>query len=139
MKRKKTWFFVGAVLCLLVAAWGYYLYHKPRAGVASARADAVLKAEDLYAAFLKNEQAATTQYQDKVVEVSGTITDLEEDATGLRSVLLSAGSQPGGVNCSMVAGEGKKNKLEKGSSVRIKGRCSGFLMDVNLTDAVIVP
>ncbi len=138
MKRKTTFFFAGAILCLLLAVRGYYLYHKPRAGVAAASADAALTAASLYTAFLQNEQAATGKYLGKVIEVTGTVTELDKDASGMRSVLLSAGNVPGGVNCSLAPATGQSlPRLEKGATIRVKGRCSGFLMDVNLTDAVI--
>ena len=48
------------------------------------------------------------------------------------------GSADGGVNCSILKKDlDPGDKFNTGDSVTIKGKCTGFLMDVNLVDCVI--
>lgn len=136
MTRKKRLFFAGILVCLAAAAWGYYLYHKPRTTASDVATDASITAVKLYEAFAKDEQAAGKLYTNKVLEITGTIQEAKISDTNA-SLLLSAGDgQMGGVNCSLAPGQ-TAGKLTTGQTVHIKGRCTGFLMDVNLVDVVI--
>jgi len=136
--QKKTIFFVGLALCLVGAAsWGYYWYQKPRASLANVKADYTLTATDLYNAFAKNEQQANQQYNGKVIAVTGVVAAVQTtDST--ESIVLASDNDMGGINCSLLKSAAKKTPLPvKGQTIQIKGRCTGFLMDVNLVDAVI--
>jgi hypothetical protein len=137
--QKKTIFFVGIVLCLIVlAAWGYYWYQKPRTGVTGQKAAYQLTATQLYETYQQDEKKADSLYLGKVIEVSGAIDNLQKTDSTV-NILLSAGQPTGGINCSLPAEEGSKTSaLSKGATVRVKGRCVGFLMDVTLVDAVII-
>jgi hypothetical protein len=137
MKRKSIFFFAGAFLCLVLMAWGYYLYKKPRQTAADARTEKTIAAKELYDAFVKNEKAADLQYGSKVLEVKGTVLQVQQTG-GTFSVLLFAGNNEGsGVNCSIAAVPAGKVPVA-GQSVRVKGICTGFLMDVNLVDATLI-
>lgn len=134
MKRK--WFLMaGLLLILLAAGWFFYLYQKPRADVASVEAAHTLTAEKLYDDFVTDEAAANQKYTDKIIEVKGIVSEVQAmDSSAM--VLLAAGNETGGINCSF---QRNNNALpQKGQMAIIKGRCTGFLMDVNLVDAVFV-
>ncbi|MEI6950206.1 hypothetical protein V9K67_23700 [Paraflavisolibacter sp. H34] len=135
--QKRTLLFAGIALCLLGAAIGLYWYNKPRAGVDRASADFTLTATELFRAYQQNEQQADARYAGKVLDVSGVVENVEATAEG-SSLLLSSGDPMGGVNCSLAKDSDKATLPQKGRPVRIKGRCTGFLMDVNLVDAVVV-
>lgn len=138
--QKKNIFFVGIVLCLVGAAsWGYYWYQKPRASLVNVKADYTIAANDLYDAFAQNEQQANQQYNGKVVAVTGVVKSVQTtDST--ESIVLASGNDMGGINCSLLKSAAEKVPLPvKGQTIHIKGRCTGFLMDVNLVDAVIEP
>lgn len=134
MKRK--WFLIaGLMLILLAAGWFYYLYQKPRADVTDAKATHTLTAEKLYTDFVADEAAADQKYTDKIIEVKGMVGEVQAMDTSAM-VLLAAGNETGGINCSF-----QHNEIalpQKGQMVTIKGKCTGFLMDVNLVDAVFV-
>lgn len=135
--QKKIIFFVGGMLCLIAAALGYYWYQKPRASLVYIKADYTISASDLYAAFEKNEQQANAQYNGKVIAVTGVVTAVQTTDT-TESIVLASGSDMGGINCSLMKRPATKTPLPvKGQTIQIKGRCTGFLMDVNLVDAVI--
>ncbi len=134
MKRK--WFLIaGLTVFLLAAGWFFYLYQKPREDVATVNAAYSLTAEKLFDDFVANETAADQKYTGKIIQVRGVPSDVQlMDSTAM--VLLAAGNDTGGINCNLRNSD--VALPEKGQSIIIKGRCTGFLMDVNLVDAVIV-
>ncbi len=137
MRRKKIFFFAGVACCLLLAAWGYHLYCTPRKTAAMQRADVRISAQQLYDAFAADEQAANRLYLDKVIEVTGVVLEVQQAGTGL-GILLDAGvGKPGGVHCSVTMGNGVKVPVA-GNTVIIKGKCAGFLADVNIADAALL-
>lgn len=131
--QKKQLLFAGAVLCLAVAGWSYYQYQKPRVPAGDEEVAYTISAEQLYAAYSTNETEAGKKYNDRVIVVRGIVSSVQATPT-VTNVLFAAGTNLGGVNCSL-AGE---HKIATGSQVTIKGRCTGFLMDVNVVDAVLV-
>jgi len=135
MTRRKLIILAGALLCLIAAGTGYYLYNKPRTSAAESHTDKHISAQQLYEEFSSNEQQANSNYVNKVVEVKGTVTDIQK--TGASISVLLAGQGNGGVNCSIAPGE--EAQLPKiGESVLIKGLCTGMLMDVSIVDATII-
>jgi hypothetical protein len=132
--RKRLFVFAGVVLCLTVAAIGYHLYNMPRTAAADADTDKSVTATALFDAFTKDEQAANKEYGNKVLEVTGAVKDVQKNGKDI-SVLLSGGNGDGGVNCTM-SEDVPEPRI--GSMVHVKGRCTGFLMDVSIIDATIV-
>lgn len=132
--QKKYFFFVGAFVCFLAVGWGYYQYQKPRAGIAQATADYSVTAENLYAEYRSDEATADKKYGNKAVEVSGVVADVQTTAHA-KNILLAAAAT-GGVNCSFQ--NSKMDSIRVGERIKVKGKCTGFLMDVSLVDAVRV-
>jgi hypothetical protein len=132
----KKYFLTGGFLLILVVGWGLYRYYKPHTSTADQKVDYSLAATALFNSFQKDEPAANKKYLGKVIGIRGIISDIQASA-GNTSILLEA-SPMGGVNCSFSnAGAGTFTKLKKGDSLSLKGRCTGFLMDVNLVDCVL--
>ena len=135
MRKQKKWIFLGVIaLCLVAAVFGYYQYNKPRAGVASASSDYTLSATDLFTAFSTDEAAANSRYTNKVITVEGVVTDIQQSENNI--LLLLKVSDVGGISCSLA--KVPKEMPKSGETVKVKGRCTGFLMDVNLVDAIII-
>ena len=133
--RKKFFFGIGIVLLCLVVL-GIYTIYKPHHNVKGDQAVATISAKVLYNEFLHSEIAASKKWVGKVVEVTGIISAVGEGDSYF-SINLE-GAPEGGVNCSFL----KKDlppglKPNKGDSITIKGKCTGFLMDVNLVDCVV--
>lgn len=97
-----------------------------------------VSAQDLYKAFETNEAEANKTYVGKVVEVSGTVSELQTDSAQ-RVVLTFPDAMMGGivVNIDKRHPEGI-DELKVGENVVLKGFCSGFLMDVQVIDAGLV-
>jgi len=132
--QKKQILFAGIVVCLCVAGWGYYQYQKPRAGAAQAKAAYQVTAEQLYQAYSPAEAMADKKYNGNAVAVRGVVADVQTTAHAT-NVLLRAGAETGGVNCSLQQPEAH---VAVGRRITVKGRCTGFLMDVSLVDAVVI-
>jgi hypothetical protein len=134
--QKKWIFLIGILLCLAVAAVVYYNYQKPRTGVGGKSAAYSISAEALYNAFITNEAAADQQYTGKVLQVKGAVMEVQKSETSVL-VILKGAESGGGVSC-LFTNTKEKDWPAVGSEVNVKGRCSGFLMDVNLVDAEII-
>ena len=133
--RKKYFFGIG-ILLICLAGWGLYTVYKPHRNVQGEDAVATLTATSLYNEFSKNETQANQKWLGKILEVKGTISSVT-DAGNYVSLNLAA-TADGGVNCSLLKSDlPSDNKFNKGDSVTVKGKCTGFLMDVNLVDCII--
>ncbi|GGB12647.1 OB-fold protein [Puia dinghuensis] len=137
MRKKYIMVALLGVLLSAVAGWAFYLYNKPHRNVAGVRAVAEIDAAGLYAAYKQDETGADRKFVGKVIEVKGTIITVQlTDSTA--NVRLGAAGTDGAVSCDFLVGKGTKPDLpSKGSAVVIKGRCTGFLEDVNLVDCVV--
>jgi tRNA_anti-like len=133
--RKRIFFGIGIVVIFLVA-WGIYKVTLPHRNAAGEQSVATISAIDLYGEFQHSENTADKKWVGKVINVSGIISSVTESGNYI-SINLQATSD-GGVNCSILTKDlGTDDKFKKGDSVNIKGKCTGFLMDVNLVDCVI--
>ena len=117
-------------------SYGYYLYNKPRAGASDMRTAYVVDAKDFFAEYSSDENAANAKYLGKAVEVTGTIRSIETDDRGTRNIAIETGDM-GAVSCQFE----KKDQMPSmtaGSRIRVKGVCSGLLLDVVLVDSEII-
>jgi hypothetical protein len=134
--RKIIFFGIGIVL-LLVVSWGIYKVTKPHQSTAGQQAVATLSASTLYQDFVQNETTANKKWVGKILEITGTISAVQETGSSI-SVSLRV-TTDGGVNCSILKKDlDPRKKLNQGDSIIVKGRCTGYLMDVNMVDCVIV-
>jgi hypothetical protein len=122
---------VVILLCLAITA--VYEFRKPHADAGSRTTDFHIDAESLYKDFAKNESTANAKYLDKIIEVTGKVDDIE-NTNGATVIIISANQSSGGISCKMF---NKTNSFQKGQEITIKGKCSGFLSDVNLVDCVL--
>jgi hypothetical protein len=144
--KRKSFFWLGlALLCLVLGARGFYLYNKPHRSVADATVIFAIGADSLFRQYQSDEHAADQKFLNKVVLVSGRLADIQH--TGSSEIWILS-SQPadstgpgsptgGGINCQIFSpGNAASPRPKPGEMVTIKGRCTGFLMDVNLADCV---
>jgi len=133
MKKKIVY-----TLVILVLGFGGYIYYrvsKSRPDLSNATPAISIAATELYRQYQANEAAANDQFLKKVVEVTGVVADIQGTDSTLNIELQ--GGDMGGVNCGIADANIKTNSLQKGSIVKLKGECKGFIMDVLLNDCVI--
>jgi hypothetical protein len=137
MRKKRAILWGGIVLLLLIAvAWAYHLYTKPHQSAAGETTDFTVSADSLYQQYRTNEHTADQKYLGKVIEVSGKLAEIQHSGNS-EIWILSPQPGGGGINCQLFAGTKVDPEPKNGSVVTVKGRCTGFLMDVNLADCVL--
>jgi hypothetical protein len=115
------------------AGYGFYLYKKKPADIRKETALFEISAAALVAEFNADETIANQKYTDKVIAVTGKVTEVKMDAAGQATVFLDSGDPLASVNCSFYAEEtAVASRLRQGTFIVIKGKCTGKLMDVVL-------
>ena len=134
----KRFAFVGAmVLLLVIGVIAYFQFNQPRKDVSAQHTDVTINASQLYQQYEGHEQEANQKYLDKVIEVKGKVSEVQNN-NGLNVLLMNAGNGMGGINCSMKENTTLNAVQLQGKEVLVKGKCTGFLMDVNLVDCVLI-
>jgi tRNA_anti-like len=137
MLKKRIFFWAGIPLfLLLLLAWAWHMYSKPHQSAASETVSLSISADSLYHQYQSNEHAADKKYMGKVVEVSGRISEIQHNGNS-EIWILSPQPGGGGINCEIFPGAKTLVHPKTGDTVTVKGRCTGFLMDVNLADCVL--
>lgn len=118
---------------------GIYFWTKPVASLEKSKADVSVTAVKLMSDFESNEETANELYLDKVVEVSGKVSEVKSSETGV-TIMLESESMMGGVTCGFKEGAVSLAELsgEVGSTIKVKGQCTGYLMDVILERCVLM-
>jgi len=130
MKTKYRYILSFLVLALLAVllAWKY-TFRPSDTSVVAKKADVEIDASKLLQAFETDENAANSLYLDKIVIVSGTVESVSVDTLGI-SVYLKSGDAMAGILCGFDKENAEASSVRKGMKVKIKGICSGYLMDV---------
>ncbi len=124
--------FLLPIVLLVVVVIGIMIYRAAEARPPSAAgrsADVKVTATTLFAEFQQDEVNAGKRYNDKLVEVTGSVRSITAGSEGAE-IILDSGDPMGAVVCDFNAGE--KLDLSKGASARIQGYCAGYNMDVLL-------
>lgn len=117
-------------------SYAYYLWNKPQANMQRQKIDATLDASTLYRAFTNNETEANARYLGKTLAITGTVRSSTQDEAGQTQVVLETGEAFGVVGQLDPLSKHPRTNFPPGSSVRLKGICSGFNFDVQLTRCV---
>ena len=127
--KKSFWIILFLVLGSI--AVGAYLYFKPVPGLDRSTAEFSMDATSLYKAFEQDEDQANKTYLDHIIEVSGIITQVDN-----QKIQLSTNSVFG-VICEMEPNSNNAN-LNIGDEITLRGLCTGKLMDVILTRCIVI-
>jgi hypothetical protein len=137
MLKKRTFFWVGIPLLLAIGiGWAWHLYNKPHQSAADEAITLSISADSLYRQYQSDEHEADQKYMGKVVEVTGIISEIQHNGSS-EIWILSTQPGGGGINCELFPGSKTDFHPKTGDTVTVKGRCTGFLMDVNLADCVL--
>lgn len=126
--------FAVVLLALIGVGTGIYLFYKKPETVDDKKGIEVA-AMALSKEFAADESAANAKYLNKVIEVTGTVAETENNQDGGLMVILDTGDPMAGVQCAM---RDKGVAATKGQQVTIKGFCSGSgITGISLTDCII--
>ena len=133
---RKIYFFGTGIVLLCLASWAIYNLTRSHHNVSGDQAVASLSATGLYSEFAKNETEANKKWVGKVIEITGVISSI--NPSGNYMAINLRGSDDAGINCSVLKKDLPADvNLRKGDSISIKGKCTGFLMDVNMVDCIV--
>jgi len=132
MKKK----YLLLVLAIIVGgSWFVFsLYNKPHRDPAT-ESSIKVSAIELFNNYEKDEAAANGQYLDKVIEVSGEISEITTNQESFPVITLETGNPMFGIRCTM---KSQTPDAKNGDSVVIKGICTGYLSDVIIVNGSIV-
>jgi len=122
---------VGAIL------GGLYMYNMQDKDLRKVKPDFILTAAELQQAFEADEAAAASAYIDRIIEVSGEVESVKPGENQSLVVTLKTGNALSAVSCTFQAGSFTQD-FAAGDHTTIRGRCSGFLMDVLLNNCSVV-
>ncbi|MCB0648501.1 MAG: hypothetical protein KDC49_17650 [Saprospiraceae bacterium] len=131
---KKYLLIIIALIVVLGGSTAYYMYNKKSASIEDLKTDVSVDASALVSAYESDEDAANTEYLEKVIEVSGKV-DKSETKDGIQSIYLQTEGGMGTVLCQM---EEEITAPVSGENIKIKGICTGYLMDVVLVKCKVV-
>jgi len=114
------------------------IYNKPHIDVSKSDPNLSMQATILVEGFENDETLANSKYLEKIIEVRGKISEIKKDKKGAGIVTLASENSIGSVICHLLPEENEKiNTYKEGQNIRIKGICTGYLMDVILIKSVI--
>lgn len=133
-KRILKWSLVVALVIITTGGIiGYKMYNKPHRNVEAAKGMEV-SATQLITDYETNEAAANEKYLDKVIAVTGQVTEVAKNQKS-ETVITLKGTDMGGIICTLEGNAG--TAISAGTTVIIKGICTGYLTDVVLVRAVV--
>jgi hypothetical protein len=139
MKRKKILLLIALVILLSGGWYAYREYHRKPADLTSLKPVDKMDALKLAALYETDESKANTLYLGKAIDVSGTITDIQNQQDTMINILLGDSDAMHKVSCMMNMNYAAELKNYKpGDAVTIRGICTGYLMDVELNRCVII-
>jgi hypothetical protein len=101
-----------------------------------------ISSSQLYAEYQANAVAADENYQNKTLRISGVVTNIGYDVTGMPYVILPGSDVLGiaGVQCMFnVKDKPVLAMLTKGQLVVIQGKCVGYTFNVLLNNCALIP
>ncbi len=140
MKKKLI---IGSAVIIVIAIVIFVTYlrifRKANTEAINKKPDLVMSADSLVASFnLGPDSAVNARFVDKVIQVKGTIAEINKDTSGY-VILLRDSTASEGVSCSLGTDQLQKvQSLQSGKVVNIKGICSGKLIDVSLNKCAII-
>lgn len=139
--KSKTNYIVLAVFALLLAGGitGYFMWNKPHQDLTADAADFTTTPTELFEKFTADEAAANQTYLNKVVELSGIVTEKKDVGEQGSVILLEVPGEMFGINCAFEPADAASlTDIATGSTITLRGKVDGMAFDVNLSRCVQV-
>lgn len=129
-------FLIG--LSMAAGAWYYvFVYAKNHHRSVADETGIVISAGNIVKEYQANESASNTKYLNKALQISGVVSEVKKDQIGNTTVTIKSDDPFASVFCTLANKEAVVPAV--GKNVSVKGICTGFLSDVVIADAVLVP
>ena len=135
MKRTIIVLFIAAI-CVAVGIY-LYVFREADPDVGKKTADFELSAKELVEDFEMNEDSANLQFLDKILVAEGNVYNITEKDEVV-TVYLKEDEDLAGVLCNFNPGSINLQSAQIGNKIKVKGICSGYLLDVVLNKCSIV-
>lgn len=129
--------FVVTFIALSAILAALYMFNLKHADMAKAKPDFVITASLLQKDFETDETAASTKYINKILEVTGKIASVVKGENNIVNISLATGSDLSSVICTCPTIP-DPSKFNPGDEIRLRGKCSGMLMDVQLNNCSVI-
>jgi hypothetical protein len=126
-----------SVLVLAGILIGLHMYNLKSRDLQKVKPDFTVTAIDLQKAFEDNESASNSKYVNKVIEVTGIIESIKPGDNKTLNISLKTGSPLSSVNCTFQTVP-DTSKLRASGQIKLRGECSGYLMDVLLNNCSVI-
>ena len=137
----KTWlkWALGILILVAIAAGGFawWIFHKPHRNINTEIA-VTIGTNDLLDAFKKNEKTASTEYTNKVLELTGIVKEASKNDAGNWFINIENSTQTGSIT---VAFSALKDTIQAFDSIAYKGICAGYFPEDNsvvINEAVLL-
>lgn len=135
--KRKWWLYLIVLVIVSAAIYTWKEYNRKPPDLMYSTADAIVKAEALAAAFETDEAVANEKYLGKIIEVDGVIINVNATQSPVHIVIGNEDNMHN-VGISLAGSKQNIHELKNGMTVTARGECTGFLMDVELNNAVII-
>lgn len=140
LKNKKT---NRVIICLILLMGGisyFYIgyYNKPHKDIHKIKTAYKISSEKLINLFILNKDLANAHYVEKTIEIKGVIKEINF-INSRYIVSLQGKNDFSNVLCEMH--KSQLNQIEKiklGETIRIKGICKGYLVDVIMLNCIVL-
>jgi len=110
----------GGIAAAIGAVVIIYLFNMPHRDIQGEEASYRLKANSLVNEFIEQPEKSNEKYLDKVIIVTGEVSEISEDQ--LKQKVVSLKTDKAGINCTFTeASKSAADKLKPGDEVSIKG------------------
>jgi hypothetical protein len=130
-KNKKLLIAIVVVGLVIVGIIVAYVFRPEKECVCNVKSQAELSSSELVSRYETDEAQANNDFLGKVITVNGIISSAQKDEKG-RAIVEIDGESIGMVSCTLCQKESNSTELTSGSTVRIKGQCVGYTIDVVL-------
>jgi len=135
--KKYGWLIIFPII--IGAVIGYRMYHKPHFDMERAAPAHSISAVALYNAYEENELKADELYLGKIIEVKGTVQQIDKPENGQMVIHLQTDHIFGMVSCELDPHSKHADiPAETGTTVTLKGVVTGFLSDVVMNRCIVI-
>ena len=125
---------IVSLLFVTLTFIGLKLYNKPHRSVADEESIPI-SASQLFVDFEQDESVANQKYLDHVVDVTGVVSETLTNQQGQTVVFLKSENPMFGIQCTL---ESHSIGVSPGSTITVKGICTGYLSDVVITKGILI-
>lgn len=127
--------FILAIIGLVVS---FLYYNKPHTNIEKSKSDYSLTAIELIKEYKEQGIEAEKKYAERIIQVQGQIKNIST-LKGNSVITLQSSDSESSVICHMLPEENAKVlELNSGQEIKVKGKCTGFLLDVIMVRCILV-